>query len=66
MTNDKLKQVHASAACLKKAAELAKHVIKNVAGNEVANTINNSEVSGQTIEMLVLARVQKQLKIATV
>lgn len=65
MKKDQLANVYRSALTVKKAAELVRHVTKNVSGNDVANTINNSPVTAQTIESLAIARFQKNLNVAT-
>lgn len=64
MKQDKLSNVYRSALTIKKAAVLTRHVVKAVSGNDVANTINNSVVTAQTIEALAVVRIQKNLGIA--
>lgn len=66
MIKQHLEQTHGTAVVLAKAAELTTLIVKQVAGNAVSNSINNSEISSQTVEMLALARIQNSLKIATV
>lgn len=66
MLKQHLEQTHGTAVVLAKAAELTTLIVKHVAGNAVSNSINNSEISSQTVEMLALARIQNTLKIATV
>ncbi len=66
MIKQELDQTYQNAVTLAKAAELATHIVKHVAGNAVSTSINSSVVSAQSIEMLVLAGLQKRLKIATV
>lgn len=65
MKQQQLSNVYSSAITVKKAAELVRHVVKNVSGSEVATTINNSPVTAQTIESLAIARFQKNLGVAT-
>ncbi len=66
MVQNQIENTYRSAVCLKKAAELTAHIVKHVAGNDVASTINNSDITAQTIELLVLARIQHNLRLATV
>lgn len=66
MIRQELDQTYQNAVTLAKAAELVTNIVKHVAGNAVSTSLNNSTVSAQSIEMLVLARMQKRLKIASI
>lgn len=56
--------VYQSASVLEAAATLASEVIRKVAGNDVANTINNSMVTNDTVKSIIISRIQNKLKIA--
>ncbi len=65
MIKQHIEQTYDNAVVLVKAAELTAHIVKQVAGNAVSNSINNSEISAQSVESLCLAKIQKEFNIAT-
>ena len=56
--------VYQSAAVLDAAATLASEIIRKVAGNEVANTINNSTLTSEAVRSIIISRIQSKLKIS--
>ena len=50
-----------SVIVLANAAEIGSSVIKDIAGNDIANSINNSTITRDVIQMLVMQRITKKL-----
>lgn len=48
---------------LANASELAAHVIKNISGNDISNSLNGSTVTLSTLRSLAMARFQSSLKL---
>lgn len=62
--NNNSTTVYQSAAVLDAAATLASEIIRKVAGNEVANTINNSTLTSEAVRSIIISRIQSKLKIS--
>jgi hypothetical protein len=56
-----LNRTVASATVLANAGELAVGVIKQIAGNDISNSINGSKINSEIIQMLVYQRINKKL-----
>lgn len=50
-----------SATVLANAGELAVGVIKQIAGNDISNSLNGSKINSNIIQMLVYQRINKSL-----
>lgn len=50
-----------SATVLANAGELAVGVIKQIAGNDISNSLNGSKINSGIIQMLVYQRIKKTL-----
>jgi len=61
-TLSKAKAVN-SAITLANAAELAAHVIIDVAGNDISNSINGSPITLSQLRNIALSRIQQKLKL---
>lgn len=59
-----LTNIHQSAGVLNTAADLATDIIRSVAGNDVANTINNSHAGRELVKAIVISRIQQKLKLS--
>lgn len=56
-----IRRIQQSMVTLGSAAELVSHVVREVAGNEVASSLNGSRITNDTIQTLVLARFRQAL-----
>jgi predicted transcriptional regulator YheO len=44
------------------ASEIVVHVIKAIAGNDIANSINGSRITRETLQTLAMARIRQALE----
>lgn len=56
-----IRRIQQSMVTLASAAELVSHVVREVAGNEVASSLNGSRITNDTIQTLVLSRFRQAL-----
>lgn len=55
--------IHQSAGVLNTAANFATDIIRSVAGNDVANTINNSHATRELAKSIIISRIQQKLNL---
>lgn len=58
----KNERVLGSLSPLANATELVVEVVKNVAGNDVANTLNGSPITSDTLRTLIASRIKRNLE----
>lgn len=63
MTPDQITKAVNSAVVVANAAELAAHVIKNVAGNDISDSLNGSTVTMATVRDIAISRIRQSLKL---
>ena len=51
-----------SVIVLANAAEITSSIIRDIAGNDISNSINNSPITRDVIQMLTMQRVVKKLE----
>ncbi|MGI9212451.1 MAG: hypothetical protein ACR2HF_08240 [Methylococcaceae bacterium] len=56
-----IRRIQQSMVTLASAAELVSYVVREVAGNEVASSLNGSRITNDTIQTLVLARFRQAM-----
>ena len=61
MTSVQQESVRQSAIVLGNAAQLVVDVVKEIAGNDISNTLNGSPVTTNTLRTLAQARFKNQL-----
>lgn len=64
MTLDEFQQTEKSIATLGNACELAARVIVEVAGNDISNSINGTNLTLDLVSKTALARFQKNLRLS--
>ena len=62
MTTSTYQKQEQSALTLSNAGEIISGVVREIAGNDISNTINGSKISNEIIVSLAFQRIQKDLE----
>jgi predicted transcriptional regulator YheO len=62
VTPVRIRRIRKSMVTLGNAGEIVVHVIKAIAGNDIANSINGSRLTTDTLQTLAMARIRQALE----